>query len=56
MEVNGKLLEELGIKAHQNGFFKQWQHLTSSLKEDYRGDINTAAEEAYKILKTQGSD
>jgi hypothetical protein len=55
-EVIGHVVEQFGIKAEKKGFFKQWQSLTSSIKEAEDLPLHEAAEMAYKQLKTQGSE
>lgn len=52
----GHVVEEFGIKASKKGFFKEWQSLTSSIKEADDLPLHEAAEIAYKKLKTQGSE
>jgi len=55
-EFNAKVVEEYGFKASRKGFFKQWQQLTSSIKEMEDIGFDDAAERAYKQLKLQGSE
>lgn len=55
-EFNAKVVEKYGFKAHRKGFFKQWQQLTSSIKEMEDIGFDDAAERAYKQLKLQGSE
>ena len=51
------LVEKYAYKADRNGFFREWQELTSSLYHD-NDDLkyDDAAEMAYKKLKLQGSE
>jgi len=55
-EFNAKVVERYGFKAHRKGFFKQWQQLTSSIKEIEDIGFDDAAQKAYKQLKLQGSE
>jgi hypothetical protein len=55
-EFNAKVVEEYGFKASRKGFFKQWQQLTSSIKEIEGISFDDAAQKAYKQLKLQGSE
>ena len=55
-EFNAKVVEKYGFKAYRKGFFKQWQQLTSSIKEMEDIGFDDAAERAYKQLKLQGSE
>ena len=55
-QFNAKVVEEYGFKASRKGFFKQWQQLTSSIKEIEDIGFDDAAERAYKQLKPQGSE
>ena len=55
-EFNAKVVEEYGFKASRKGFFKQWQQLTSSIKEIEGIGFDDAAQKAYKQLKLQGSE
>ena len=54
--INGKVVEEFGFKAHNKGFFSQWQKMTSSMCENEEIAFEIAAERAYNILKLQGSE
>tara|TARA_R110000782_G_scaffold171148_1_gene262873 strand:+ start:162 stop:335 length:174 start_codon:yes stop_codon:yes gene_type:complete len=54
--INGKIVEEFGFKAYNEGFFSQWQKMTSSMYENEEIDYEIAAERAYNILKLQGSE
>jgi hypothetical protein len=55
-DINGKVVEEFGFKAHNKGFFSQWQKMTSSMCENEEIAFEIAAERAYNILKLQGSE
>ena len=55
MEFDAKLYEEIGLKAHQKGFFKEWQQLSSSIKQVEELPLCEAGYRAYKQLKLQGS-
>ena len=55
-DINGKVVEEFGFKAHNKGFFPQWQKMTSSMYESEEITYEIAAERAYNILKLQGSE
>lgn len=53
---NANVVEEFGYKAHNKGFFNEWQLLTASLKESDNLPYDEAAEKAYNQLKLQGSE
>jgi len=53
---NANVVEELGWKAYQKGFFSEWQQLSSSIKEAEDILLCEAAERAYQQLKLQGSE
>lgn len=55
-EFNAKLVEEYGYKAHRNGFFREWQRLTSSISENEDINYADAAEKAFNHLKLVGSE
>jgi hypothetical protein len=55
-QFNAKVVEEFAHKANRKGFFKEWQQMTSSIKENEDLPLDDAAEEAYKRLKFQGSE
>ena len=55
MEFDAKLYEEIGLKAHQKGFFKEWQQLSASIKQVEELPLCEAGYKAYKQLKLQGS-
>jgi len=48
--MNGKMIEEFGFKAAKKGFFKQWQHLSISLKNKDAISFEKASEVAYHQL------
>lgn len=50
MEINGKLIEELGFKASEMGVFKEWKTLTSLLHNTKEISFNEAAEKAFHEL------
>lgn len=52
---DAKFYEETGLKAHKNGFFREWSKLTSSIKETKDISLCDAGFIAYQQLKTQGS-
>lgn len=55
-DINGKVVEEIGFKAYNKGFFPQWQKMTSSIYQSEEINFEIAAERAYNILKLQGSE
>lgn len=55
-EFNAKIVEKYGYKANRKGFFKEWQELSSSIKDSRDIRFDDAAELAYKQLKVQGSE
>lgn len=50
MEVNGKVLEELGFEASRMGFFQEWQSLTDLIKKEKDISVNDASEIAFNKL------
>jgi len=50
-----KLYEEMGLKAAEKGFFREWQDLSSSIKEAEELPLCEAGYKAYQQLKLQGS-
>jgi hypothetical protein len=54
-DYNAKFVEELGFKAHQKGFFTEWQSMTSSIYESEGVNYDIAAEKAYNLIKLNGS-
>ena len=50
MEVNGKVLEELGFEASKMGFFQEWQSLIEELKTERNLSVNEASEIAFNML------
>jgi len=55
-QIQGKVVEEFGLKANKRGFFKEWRTLTSSLAQEEKLPLHEAAEKAYYELKFQGSE
>jgi len=55
-QIQGKVVEEFGLKADRKGFFKEWRALTSSLAQEKNLPLHEAAEKAYYDLKFQGSE
>jgi len=55
VQFDTKLYEEIGYKAAKKGFFREWQSLTSSIKETEEISLCDAGYKAYKQLKVQGS-
>jgi hypothetical protein len=55
-QFSANVVEEFAYKAYHKGFFKEWQQMTSSIKEAEDLPLDEAAEKAYKHLKLQGSD
>ena len=55
-QFNAKVVEEFAYKANKKGFFKEWQQMTSSIRESEDLPLDDAAEKAYKQLKLQGSE
>jgi hypothetical protein len=55
-QFNAKVFEEFGYKAYRRGFFKKWQQLSSSIKENEDLPLDDAAIKAYKQLKLEGSE
>jgi hypothetical protein len=49
MEINGKLIEELGYKTSEMGG-KEWQKLTNLLRKTKEISFNEAAEIAFREL------
>lgn len=57
MPSNSELFEIYGYKAHEKGWFSEWQHKTSSILEKNPNlDPSIAAAEAYYILKKEFKD
>lgn len=51
MSSNEKLVEYYGFKAHDAGKFREWQAISSSLREQMpQEDRATLAEKAYKMV------
>jgi hypothetical protein len=55
-QIQGKVVEEFGLKANKKGFFKEWRTRTSSLSQEKNLPLHEAAEKAYYDLKFQGSE
>ena len=55
VKFDTKLYEEIGYKAAKKGFFREWQSLTSSIKEEEELPLCEAGYKAYQQLKVQGS-
>ena len=55
VKFDTKLYEEIGYKAAKKGFFREWQSLTSSIKEEEELPLCEAGYRAYQQLKIQGS-
>lgn len=55
IDFDVKLYEEMGLKAAKKGFFREWQSLTSSIKEAEELPLCEAGYRAYQQLKVQGS-
>ncbi len=55
-DFNAKIYEEFGFMASRNGFFKEWQSMTSSIAQEKDILLDLAAEQAYETLLTQGSN
>jgi len=55
VRFNANLYEEMGLKAAKKGFFKEWQQLSASIKEEEEILLCEAGYKAYKQLKLQGS-
>ena len=55
VKFDTKLYEEIGYKAAKKGFFREWQSLTSSIKETEEISLCDAGYKAYEQLKVQGS-
>lgn len=55
-QFSANVVEEFAYKAYHKGFFREWQQMTSSIKEAEDLPLDEAAEKAYKHLKLQGSD
>ena len=53
MEINGKVLEELGFEASKMGFFQEWQSLIEELKIERNLSVNEASEIAFNRLFAQ---
>jgi hypothetical protein len=53
MEVNGKIIEELGFEASKKGFFQEWQSLTDVLKKEKNISVSEASEIAFSKLFTE---
>jgi hypothetical protein len=54
MPSNSELFETYGYKAHEKGWFNEWQHKTSSiLEKNPKLDPSDAAAEAYYTLKEE---
>ena len=53
MEINGKVLEELGFEASKMGFFQEWQTLIEELKTERNLSVNEASEIAFNRLFAQ---
>ena len=50
MEINGKLIEDLGYKTSEMGVFKEGQKLTNLLRKTKEISFNEAAEIACREL------
>jgi hypothetical protein len=55
-DFNAKIYEEYGFMASRNGFFKEWQTMTSSISQEKDVLLDVAAEQAYESLLIQGSN
>jgi hypothetical protein len=55
IEFDVNLYERTGYKAAKNGWFSEWQQLSSSIKEEEEISLCEAGVKAYKQLKLQGS-
>ncbi|MDA7616905.1 hypothetical protein N8579_00850 [bacterium] len=55
-DFNAKIYEEYGFMASRNGFFKEWQIMTSSIAQKKDVLLDVAAEQAYASLLIQGSN
>ena len=54
LTMSEKRIEELGFKAFDQGFFKEWQSVSGSLlKENPKIDRVEAYEKAFKLLKNK---
>lgn len=52
--MSEKRIEELGFKAFDQGFFKEWQSVSGSLlKENPKIDRVEAYEKAFKLLESK---
>lgn len=49
--MKGHIYEEFGFKAHNKGFFTQWQQLSKSISKSYNLPLHDASERAYEQLK-----